>query len=91
MHQAEMDVMRRTNTDLAQKLDDEQKSLSAKAAALTTVQENCNRLQHDKMQLSQNLMNEQMKVEMLRNTISVMYQRQVNKFIFTILRAPFFI
>lgn len=79
MHQAETYTMRQVNKDLTQKLDDEQKSSSAKAATLTTVQENCNRLQHDKMQLSQNLMNEQMKVEMLRNTISVMYQRQVKQ------------
>lgn len=72
MHHAEMDTMRQKNKDLSQKLDVEQKEQMAKAAALTTMQENCNRLH-------QNLMNEQMKVEMLRNTISVMYQRKVNQ------------
>lgn len=63
--------MQQKNNDLTQKLDTE----LAKVAKWTTLQEDLNRLQHEKMQLSQNLMNEQMKVEMLRNTISVMYRQ----------------
>lgn len=73
-----MDSIQQKNKDLAQKLDEEQKAAQAKVVTLTTMQENCNRLQQEKTHLSQNLMNEQMKVDMLRTTISVMY-RQVSK------------
>lgn len=78
-HRVEMDTMQRKNKDLTQKLDEEQKTSQSNVATLTTVQENCNRLQQEKMQLSQNLMNEQMKVEMLRNTMSVMYRQVSNR------------
>lgn len=71
----ELDTMRQTSSDLTQKLD----SALAKAATLTTLQTNFDRLQHEKTLMTQNLTNEQMKVEMLRNTLAVVYgtQRQV--------------
>lgn len=66
-----MDAMNQKNNDLKQKLEIE----LAKTFTFTTLQDNFSKLQHEMMQTSQNLMNEKMKVEMLRNTLtSVMYQ-----------------
>lgn len=69
-------------TDVMQKLDDEQKASLAKEATLTTMEVNFNRLQQEKTQLTQNLLNEQMKVEMLRNTMSSLLYRHVSKCIY---------
>lgn len=72
---AELEAMRQKNIDLTQKLDEEKKAKLAEVAACATMKANNDQLQQEKMQLSQRLTNEQMKVDMLKNTLELTCHR----------------
>lgn len=68
-----VEIMRQRITKISLDLIDERNKMQMKETALLAMQERNNQLQQENERISQSFLNEQSTVEMLRDTLSLIY------------------